>query len=358
MSVEDKHIFIFGSSTMSLSDTTIRLGGAVDKTKKVVFTDHLVNGTVEVISESASDVAPSQITVWGRQTDGSLSSEVIGFSGVTPRSSTSPLTFERLLRAKVDTSATGGGDHGIVGNTCVRNTDIDHQGTIDYAGTDWAVINATASAVADYYQGMVFRMTDGGAANEIREIVKYDASSVKCYFRDLTAAPSNGDAYEIATGMVFDTTDGAYNIEDIAIKDIRRPFYNIAAEPASGSSVDAYEKVFVWNLHSALALTSATLDEVDVGLYAIVQFALSSSMSGTGGGDSTNDNNDRFTPPADSVSAFSDSALDLGNKSGGADADGNLSASTGQGVWLHLYLSTGASAQNSYYRLQVSGQSI
>ena len=61
----------------------------------------------------------------------------------------------------------------------------------------------------------------------------------------------------------------------------RRPFYDATANAAGGADKDLYEKIFVMNTHTSLALLTATVTEIESGLYTKAAFALENTYAST-----------------------------------------------------------------------------
>jgi len=330
MSVEAKDIMVFGSANMQDTDSGTQ-GGAEDKSKKVVWYDLSADDDVEAVSENSGDTTQS-ITVYGRNAAGELVNETISLNGQTPAQAGSPKTFDRLLKATKSASTSG--------TVAVMRTTNERADTAQSATASTLVLDAGASATDNAYQFMVLRITGATAGNyQIREIVKYDGSSKTAYVRDWATTPTGTITFEVAEGMVFDKFTSP---EAVEIDEVRRPFYNAAANPSGGATKYYYEKVFPHNLHASLALTSAKIDEVDEGAYQKIEFDLESTLDGSD--TSTN----RLTAP--SGYTFDSDEKDVANS-------GNFSSGSGQGTWLKLTLAGGDAASNSFYKIKTSGQS-
>ena len=81
-------------------------GGAINTAIRVMMTDVASNGTVNVVSSSASDTA-AVITTTGRDATGTIQSEAKTSNGTTPVSGAQ--TFERILKS-VASGTTAVGD--------------------------------------------------------------------------------------------------------------------------------------------------------------------------------------------------------------------------------------------------------
>lgn len=105
MSVAASDILFLGSATMPDSDATENIGGAIDATIKVVFTDIADTDDVEIVSSEAGDTTQT-ITIYGRNAAGELISEAETLNGTT-QVATSTAAFERILKITLDGAATG-----------------------------------------------------------------------------------------------------------------------------------------------------------------------------------------------------------------------------------------------------------
>jgi len=284
---------------------------------------------VEVVSESASDTSQN-VTVYGRNAAGELVNEQIDLTGQTPAAGL--IAFERLLKAVKSAICAG--------TVAVMHTVNETSGTAQGGGTDYITLAAGASAVDNAYQFMVIRITGGTGINQIREVVEYNGTTKQADVRDWSTGPDATSVYEIAVGMVMDKSPNE-------IDECRRPFYDVAADPPGGIDKDYYDKIFVYNQHPTLALTNAKIDEVVEGGYAKVEFALESSLDGLG---TNGAGNNRQVAPSAGIGPFNSNVKDVANS-------GNFSPESGQGLWLHLDLAAGDAADNTYYKLKVSGQS-
>lgn len=141
---------------------------------------------------------------------------------------------------------------------------------------------------------------------------------------------------------ILKQTDGSIiSLIESGVLSVRRPFYNVSADVAGGSSRDYYEKVFVKNNNIVNSLLNATIAESgDPTGY--ITFDLE---------DAVNDNNSIAsrlnTVPAGMLGSF-DSAI---KNVPGTD----LVAGSGIGVWLKMTLAAGTVAGKSTYTLAANG---
>lgn len=129
---------------------------------------------------------------------------------------------------------------------------------------------------------------------------------------------------------------------EAGITEVRRPFYNAAAEASGGSQRDYYEKIFLQNDNGTLTLTQATIEEF-ADPSTNVDFALESTLDGS----DTNGAGNRQTHTGGYT--FDSTTKNVANSQ-------NLTAGSGQGVWLRLRLAAGEASDNTTFTLRVNGQ--
>lgn len=125
------------------------------------------------------------------------------------------------------------------------------------------------------------------------------------------------------------------------ILQIRRPFYNAAAEASSGATRNYYEKVFIKNTNGSLTLTESVLSLTDAS--GKIAFAMETSLDAS----DTNGAGNRRTHTGGYT--FNDTAKNFVNSQ-------NLTAGASQGVWLRLQLAPGDAAANTNFTLSTTGQ--
>jgi len=339
MPIKKKDIIFYGSSTMPTNDTDTNIGGPVDKTVKMTWAPINTTGPISMYASTNLPIASQKTaTVWGRNAAGELISEGMLVNGHTAVVSSN--SYERILRIRFAT-AHASGDVWFVGAEV-------HSGMATEAGSDSITLNDTASGSNDQYQFHVIAMQLGHtASNQAREIVGYDGTTKIAQVRDWNTIPENGTHYIIYEGMIMDNI--LIGSTNVPIKELRRPFYNAAADPDGGNTKVYVEKIFAYNNHNTLALTNAAIAEVSEGAYDKITFALDDNLGHTsqnGSGltrSSADPDNGNFT-------AFSDDSKNVPNSQ-------NFSADTSCGIWLRLELPAGEAGANTYYKLQVSGQS-
>lgn len=138
-------------------------------------------------------------------------------------------------------------------------------------------------------------------------------------------------------------TDTTIATMEPALLEIRRPFYDAAADASGGSTRTYYDKIFFKNTHGTLTLTSAqVLEQADP--QTVVAFFLPATLDDTGDNGAFN----RQTAPA---GTFDSTAKNVANSQ-------NLTAGAAQGCWLELTLTAGLGAQNTTVTMRVSGNTV
>ncbi len=125
------------------------------------------------------------------------------------------------------------------------------------------------------------------------------------------------------------------------ITDVRRPFYDVAADATGGDNRIFYEKIFIKNTHATLALTNAQVTETSDPSGKLA-FALENNKGGT------QTTSSREVAPT-GCSSFDSSAKNPENS--------YLNALETQSVWLQLTLNAGTAAAKTTYGLQIAGTS-
>lgn len=139
-------------------------------------------------------------------------------------------------------------------------------------------------------------------------------------------------------------TDTTIATMEPALLEIRRPFYDAAADASGGSTRNYYDKIFFKNDHGSLTLTSAVVKE-QADPQTVVDFDLESTLDGT----DTNGAGNRQTHTGGYT--FDSADKNVANSQ-------NLTAGSAQGCWLRLQLTAGLGAQNTSVTMRVSGNTV
>jgi hypothetical protein len=129
---------------------------------------------------------------------------------------------------------------------------------------------------------------------------------------------------------------------ETGILQIRRPFYGVSSDVSGGSTRNYYEKIFIKNNHSTLALLSAVIREMSDPTGNIT-FDLESSVNGS------NSSSNRLTSPSAGGMLGS---FDNADKTVPST---NLAGGSAIGVWMKLSLAAGSSPTKSTYTFRVNG---
>jgi len=104
MSVTSGDIVIYAAANMPEADTG-PVGGAIDTTTKMVFTDIASTDQVAAVSDSATDTS-SSLTITGRNAAGSVVTDTITLNGLFNQTGT--VAFERILKVVESAGAHSG----------------------------------------------------------------------------------------------------------------------------------------------------------------------------------------------------------------------------------------------------------
>ena len=104
MPIQTGDIVIYGSQVMPEDETTQNVGGAIDLTTLIVFTDIDVSGTVEVRSTNDGDNT-QELTVTGRSPGGSILTETVTLNGITTVALSN--IYERFMKFELNGAALG-----------------------------------------------------------------------------------------------------------------------------------------------------------------------------------------------------------------------------------------------------------
>jgi hypothetical protein len=105
MSIVASDLVAYAAANMP-EDESSTVGGAIDATKRVTFTDIAANDTIEALSSAAGDTTQN-LTVVGRNAAGATVTETKQLTGTTPISFSTLGTIERVQKATLDADCTG-----------------------------------------------------------------------------------------------------------------------------------------------------------------------------------------------------------------------------------------------------------
>lgn len=346
MSVTPNNLVFYGSADMPTADSTTT-GGAPTFTTRPGFSDLAATGTVDYVSDSASDTAVT-ITMTGRDSTGTIQTETKTLTGTTAVAGSQ--SFQRLLEGVVG-GTTAVGDVAAISHTAVESGTA--QGAANTSGATGPYITLQsgqgASAAVDNIV-LITNNTPAGVEYQLRRIVSISTDTAYVD-RDWTTVPSASTTYAIHSGMLFELSPNQ-------VKEIIRVFYNCQAQASGGSNLTFYAKIFGVNNNT---VTSAQAQSGHTG----VNFALESTtpalpsgatlqMGLTSALDDTATVANRQTAPG-SVT-FTSGTLpqgqDMSANSGVLPAGSAPNSAGAQGLWLALALNAGTAPYDGIASLQ------
>lgn len=347
MTVSQNELFFYGSANMP-EDEVSTVGGAVDTSKLVFFSDISPNGLMDYVSSSASDTAAT-IALTGLDATGVSQTETKTINGTTLVNGAQ--TFERLMKG-IAGGTTAVGDIAAISHTKIISGHTAQSGG-NSVGQVEPFIQLQASDGGTAAVGQIVRITNNspsGAQFQLRRIVRLSGDFAYVN-RAWGTAPSSASTYDIHEGMLFDMAPNQ-------VTAVRRAFYGIAADVPGGSSLTFYEKVFAINNDTATALTGAAiLKQVDPSggtLNIGVCKALNDTATAA----------NRQTLPANgdasSITFTSGSAPQTQNvPSPGNLPSGNAPNAAGaEGVWLQYVIPAGLAPAKTSATLRITGTSV
>ncbi len=256
MSVLPSDVVFYGCADMPEADGST-VGAAPDFTKKIDFTNINPNGTLDIVSDSASDTA-TKITYLVRDATGAQVSVTATFNGTTPV--TGSQTAERILAAVITGGAIAGltspggttavGDCALYAHTAIISGHTAQTGSANASGATPALFKLQSGDGASVSVGQIIRITSGTGQFQLRRIIAITGygTDVVAVNRNWSVVPDNTSVYSILEGMLFDILPNA-------ILAITRMFLNASADIPGGSTRFFYEKAFVTNNNTSTALT-------------------------------------------------------------------------------------------------------
>ncbi len=351
----------YGSANMPEADG-VTVGGAIDLTRVIFFSDMAATGTVDFVSSSASDTA-TEVQVAGRDASGIIQTPAaVTLTGLTKVAGTQ--AFQRLLYAAASGATANGplaapagtaavGDVAVMAQTLTLAARTCQAGSANHTGVTPPLMKLEAGDGASVTLGMIIRLTGGTGVGQLRMASSTSGTGAGQYGtdtiavnRDWATIPDATTTYEIATGMLFPILPNP-------VRAVIRPFATAASDVAGGATRIYYEKAFVLNTDPTTALTGQTLSKtVDpAGLYA---GGGALDIAPCTGLDDLIAVANRQTAPASGVGAYSTGAAPQSVTPAAQTAAGN-SAAQAQGFWLRLTLPPGLAPANGFFDLRSLG---
>jgi len=329
MSIKLGELRIYGCAKNPLNDSETEIGGAIDTSVTLEFTD--ISGSFQVVSEEAAD--NQNVTVYFRTATSVITSETKALQGKTPVGFAG--TAERILRGVKGASTSG--------SIAVEAATATRAGTAQGAGgaANTIQLDNGASAVNGAYNGEICRLTGGTGNGEIARVIDYDGVTKIAVVSKTWAATLDGTTqFRIAKGMLFEK-------QPHEIMTVLRVFYNAGANPNGGATKEVHDKFFYKNTSTeSLTLTNAKLVEAS-DPSGLVTYAIGTAVDDTV---TNGEGNTRLTAPSSGVTAFNNSDKDLPGNA--------LAAGSAIAVWGRLTLAGGAAATKSFYFPRLDGSTI
>lgn len=210
MPIAASDIVVYGSATMADDDSTLNIGGAIDTSVRLVFSDIVATDTVEILSDNAGDTTQT-VTIYGRDSGGTLVSDALSLNGTTVVTSTQ--SFERITKVTVSAAHTG--------TITVRDTATDttiaaiESGVLTIRRPFYAAAaEASGGAARDYYEKVFIKNNHGTLALTSSTIAEQTDPSGKVTFAleaslngsDTNGAGNNRQTVGSLSGYTFDST--------------------------------------------------------------------------------------------------------------------------------------------------------
>lgn len=368
MSVTPNNIVVYGSANMPEADSAT-IGGAVDFTKRVAYYDITPAGTVDWVSSSASDTATrGQIT--GRDSTGVIQTpSAVTLNGQTVV--TGSQTFERIGAAVITGGAIAGlanpggtaavGDVMAMAHTCVLpsasvTTDTTYHtaqtGSANTSGTTPPLFKLAAGDGVNTSPGQMIWTRGGTGANQIRMITVASGTygtDLVAVNRDWGTVPDATTTYKIVQGILFD-------ISPNAVLAVTRCFWTSAADVPSGATRYYFEKVFVVNNNTTIALTGAQIEIASesptLPSGALLDLGLTTALNDTNTA-SARQQISSFLPTGVSSFTTQPALINVPNASLPPGAAPNSAGA--QGCWLRLTLPAGSSSYKGLVDVRTQG---
>jgi len=347
MSVLPSDIAIYGCASMPEADGQVT-GGAIDFTKGIEFADITTNGTLSVVSSSASDTAVN-MTYQVLDAFGILKSVSVTLNGTTAVAGSQ--TAQRIVAAAITGGAVGSitnpggtaavGDIALYASTAIISGHNCQAGSANSTGITPALVKLAAG---------------DGASASVRRIIDVTSygTDIVAVNRDWGTIPDATSVYSLLNGMLFD-------IGPNPIKSRTRLFATSYSNALGAATNIFYEKIFIVNNNLSIALTPQGSNS-GVGLSLISDTpALSSGVTlDIGIASSLNDSLtvvNRQTAPSGITFIVQPATIFIPNP--GILAPGAVpNTSNCIALWLRYTLPAGAPPYQGFGTLQFTGTTV
>lgn len=185
MSIVASDIKVYGSAVMPDDDTTTAIGGAIDLTTKIEFTDIASSGKLNLVSSNAGDTM--NMTVYGRNASGELINEIVALSGTTPVQTT--LDYERILKLSI--ASTAAGTITVTAYTGGASIMTLEPGILQARKPFYNAATPASSSVS-FYEKVFFKNTNGTLSLTSAQIIKQTDATGKITFALETTLDGTG----------------------------------------------------------------------------------------------------------------------------------------------------------------------
>lgn len=369
MSVWPQEVGLYGSVNMTETDVAT-VGGAINLTRMISFSDMQSPGVLSAVSSSASDTA-TRVVVGGRDGAGILQTPTFTtLTGTTALAMGGGITFQRLLYGALSgTSGTGPLPDplgtGAVGDVAIYNSTTpiitNHVpraagvgSSAQPTGTTPPTFGLTTGDGASVALGQIIRIIAGTGINQLRMICSTSGTGAGQYGTDCVAVnrawdtlPDATSNYSVFAGFLFPRLPSL-------ITSVVRPFSTVASDIVGGSSRVYYEKAFMLNSDGTTALTSPILTkQTDPSLLYAGGGAL--DIAACTALNDTNTVTQRLNPSAPTgIGAFSSGAAPQSVVPVSQTA-ASFTAAQSQGFWLKLTLPAGLAPNNTSFLIRPAG---
>lgn len=345
MSVTQNSIVLYQSSSM-VSGDGIAIGGSVNFSGRVGFSDVSPNQAMAWVSSSASDTTGVTGMLAGRDPTGIIYTTSTTLDGQTPASGTQ--TFQRLLSGLISGASFSGDIAAISVSAIVTGT---AQSASNTSGVTAPYIQLQAGQVSGNSLSVenIVRITNNtpsGVEYQLRRITGTSGSTDLVFVNeDWTTVPSSSTTYAVYNGMLFERSPNS-------VTNLIRIFFNCVADIPGGSNRNYYSKCFAVNNSSDTTLTSVgyqiTSTDPTLPIGATLQFGLASGLN-----DSETATN-RQTAPTSITFTTGSPPVSSGQYASGGNLPPNSAGALG--FWFNLALIPGAAPFDGYASIQASGQ--
>jgi hypothetical protein len=378
MSVTPSQVIIYGSVNMPEADGVV-VGGAIDFTKRVMFSDLPYQGLtgsantdqLDLVSGTSGDTGV-HVQVVGRDSTGTpITSSIITTTGTTTLLSTfGGQLFQRLQAGCLSSGSIAGIN--LIGNGTAATSDVavlSHikvltartaQSAANTSGVTPPLITlqsgdgATVGATVYSGLGLIIRIKGGKGNNQLRMISAPYAAGTAGYGTDVVAVnrdwaaagiPDATSIYDVFYGFLFDILPNP-------VTAITRIFATAAADTPGGAQRIFYEKIFWSNTNVTTSLLTAAMqvlsESATLPSGALLDLALTTTLN-----DTATAANRQTTPTGTAGFVTQPSAITVPASPFSLPA-GN-SAANAQGGWLRLTLPAGTTTYQGAADLRTTG---